>query len=84
MQKLKLTPKQIRELQKKHEIKNLLNPGPEDAPKLATIEFLTGFTFEGSRKWETPPTLEQIEDFDVGEMLVATKAFLSGEAAGNG
>lgn len=84
MQKLKLTPKQVREIQEKHDIKNLLNPGPEDAPKLATIEFLSDFTFEGSRKWESAPTPEQIEDFDVGEMLVATKAFLSGDTQGNG
>lgn len=83
MQKLKLTPRQIRALQDKHGIKNLLNPG-EDGPKLATVEFLVDFTFEGSRKWDSAPTVEAVEEFDVGEMLAATKAFLSGDAQGNG
>lgn len=83
MHKLKLTPKQIRELQEKHGIKNLLNPG-DDAPKMATIDFLTDITFEGSRKWESPPSKEAVEDMDVGEMLAATKSFFSGDSQGNG
>jgi len=82
MQKLKLTPKQIRELQEKHQIKNLLNPG-DDAPKMATVDFLTDITFEGSRKWESPPSKEQVEEFDVGEMLTATKDFFGGDSSGN-
>lgn len=81
--KLKLTVKQLRGLQEKHGIANLLNPG-EDAPKVASLDFLTDAYYEGSRKWERPPTKEEIEELEFADLVGPVKAFLSGEGAGNG
>lgn len=81
--KLKLTVKQLRGMQEKHGISNLLNPG-EDAPKVASLDFLTDAYYEGSRRWETPPTKEDIEELEFGDLVGPVKAFLSGESGGNG
>lgn len=74
---LSLKVRQVRTLQKKHGIQNLLNPTPEDGPKLANVDFLIDLYFEGSRSWEKPPTLEALEDLDVkAELFPAVKRFL--------
>ena len=84
MQKLKLSPKQIRELQKKHGIENLLQPSPEEAKKVASLDFLCDFLFEGSRKWEKPPERDEVEDMDFREILDAWQNFMKVDAGGNG
>lgn len=82
MKPLKITPRAIRALQEKHGISNLLQPAPEDGVKMATVDFLVDFTYEGSRSWENPPAVEAIEEFEIGEMVAAVKGALSGEAPG--
>jgi hypothetical protein len=71
MPKLKLTVKKIREMQTRFEIPNLLQPGPEDAKKVANVDFLAAYYFEGSRKWEKPPTEDDIEELDFAELFAA-------------
>lgn len=82
MKPLKITPRAIRALQEKHGISNLLQPSAEDGVKMATVDFLVDFTYEGSRSWDAPPPAEAIEEFEIGEMVAAVKGALSGEAPG--
>lgn len=84
MKALKLTVRAIRSLQEKHGIRNLLAPGPEDAVKLADLDFLVAAYYEGSRSWEPAPTREEIEDVALPDLLAAVKGALSGTAEGNG
>jgi hypothetical protein len=88
MKKLKLTIKQIRGLQEKHGVKNLLSPGPEDAAKLASLDFLVDMYYEGSRSWTgdtgAAPSRDEVEETDFRELLEAVQGFLSGKAEGNG
>lgn len=83
MQPLKLTVRQIRNLQEKHGIPNLLVPGQENADKVANVAFLADFCLEGSRKWQNPPAPEDVEEMDFRELLAAFQAFMS-TAEGNG
>lgn len=80
--KLKLTVRAIRALQEKHGISNLLQPTAEDAVKMACLDFLSDFYFDGSRSWEKPPSREEVEDTGISDILAAVKALLSGEAPG--
>lgn len=80
---LKLSVKQIKELQKKHGIANLLQPGTEDAAKLVNVEFLTDFYYEGSRKFETPPTRESIDEMEVAELIEGFQGFFKQGSEGN-
>lgn len=81
-QPLKITPRAIRALQTKHGISNLLQPTAADGEKMATVDFLVDFTYEGSRSWDQPPAVEAVEEIEIGEMLTAVKAALSGESPG--
>ena len=80
--KLKLTVRSIRALQEKHGISNLLQPTAEDAVKMACLDFLVAFYYEGSRSWSPAPDRPAIEDVELSELLGAVKAALSGEAPG--
>lgn len=84
MPKLKLNVRQIRQLQEKHGIPNLLVPGPENTDKVANVTFLADFYFEGSRSWgKEAPTVEAIEEMDLRDLLAAFQAYMS-PAEGNG
>jgi hypothetical protein len=82
MKPLKLTVRAIRVLQETHGISNLLQPTEADAVKMACLDFLASFCYEGSRSWENPPSREEVEDFEIGAILKAVKDVLSGEAPG--
>lgn len=82
MKPLKLTVRSIRALQNEHGISNLLQPTAEDAEKMACLDFLASFCYEGSRSWEKPPSREDVEEFEIGAILKAVKDVLSGEAPG--
>jgi hypothetical protein len=83
-QPLKLTVRALRALQSKHGIVNLLQATAEDVAKMATLDFLVDFYYEGSRKWDPAPSMEEIEDIDIKELSASVQAVLSGEpAAGN-
>jgi len=84
MPKLKLNVRQIRQLQEKHGIPNLLVPGPENTDKVANVSFLADFYFEGSRSWgKEAPKAEAIEEMDLRDLLAAFQAYMS-PAEGNG
>ncbi|MEK7952785.1 hypothetical protein [Luteolibacter soli] len=80
-QRLKLTVRAIRAIQKKHGIENLLQPKPEDEAKMANLDFLVDFYFEGSRGWDNAPTIEQVEDVEIGDLSNAVKAVFNGAPA---
>ena len=80
--KLKLTVRAIRALQEKHGISNLLQPTAEDAEKMATVDFLVDFYYQGSRSWDPAPEMDAIEEVEISELLAAVKSALSGEAPG--
>jgi hypothetical protein len=87
MHKLKLNVRQIKGLQEKHGIPNLLMPAPEEAAKMANVDFLTDFCYEGSRSWEPAPSRGDLEEFDLSEMIEAFQGYMNpGKkgAAGNG
>ena len=82
--RLKLTVRAIRSLQEKHGIANLLQATADDVAKMATLDFLVDFYFEGSLKWEAPPSKDDIEDLDIAELSAAVQSAIAGEpAAGN-
>ncbi|MCW1916796.1 hypothetical protein OJ996_24625 [Luteolibacter sp. GHJ8] len=81
---LKLSIKQIKGLQEKHGIANLLQPSAEDATKVANAGFLVDFYFEGSRKLENAPSIEEIEDMDVAELIGAYQGYFKQAVGGNG
>ena len=84
MPKLKLNVRQIRQLQEKHGIPNLLVPGPENTDKVANVTFLADFYYEGSRSWgKDAPTVDAIEEMDLRDLLAAFQAYMS-PAEGNG
>jgi hypothetical protein len=80
--KLKITSNVIERLETKHEISNLLAPTGDDSEKMNTRDFLTDCYFEGSRKWDNPPSLEDIkEDVGLDEIAEAiSEAFGSGKS----
>ena len=81
--KLRLSVKQLRELQSKHGIANLLQPSAEDAAKLANLDFLVDFYYEGSRSLgEAAPSKEAVEEVDFSELLGAVQSFLKGDSSG--
>jgi len=41
-------------------------------------DFLADLYFEGSRGWENPPTMEQIEDMDLLDLANAMKDYMGG------
>jgi len=73
---LSLKLKSVRKLQQKHGIKNLLNLG-EDVANISP-DFLADLYYEGSRDWETPPTMEQIDDMDLRVLVDAMKDAMGG------
>jgi hypothetical protein len=74
---LSLKLKAVRKLQDKHGIKNLLNLGDD----LANIspDFLGDLYYEGTRHLEKPPTMEEIEDIDLRDLMDALKDYLGAE-----
>ena len=74
---MKLTVKQIKALQQKHGIENLLNPGTENAGKIANVDFLVDFYYEGCRSFQDPPTREMIEELDLRELLAAFEDYMN-------
>lgn len=76
-QKLNLTVRQIRSIQEKHGIANLLAPTPEEAMKMANIDVLSDIYFEGTRRHENAPTREQIEDLTSEEIVTAVQGLFS-------
>ena len=72
--KLILKAGQIKALQKKHGIANLMNPGQDGAVLLTNVEVLTDIYFEGSRNWEKPPTVEEIDDKEPAELMEALQS----------
>lgn len=84
-QPLKLTVRALRSLQSKHGIANLLKATAEDEAKMANLDFLVDIYFEGSRKWDPAPTMEQVEDIEIGELSDAVKSVFNGQPTeGNG
>ncbi|MDB6078757.1 MAG: hypothetical protein JWO82_2504 [Akkermansiaceae bacterium] len=81
--KLKLKMRQIKALQEKHKIANLLQP---DTKEIASADALVDIYFEGSRHWPEPPSMEAIEEMDFHELIDALKAMYSDApgAEGNG
>lgn len=77
---LSLKLKSVRLLQNKHGIKNLLNLG-EDAANISP-DFLADLYFEGTRGWNNPPTMEQIEEMDLRELADAMRDYMGGGDAG--
>jgi hypothetical protein len=67
--KISLKVRQIRELQAKHGISNLLQPTAEDAQKMASIDVLPDLYFEGTRANENAPSREEIEELDLSELM---------------
>lgn len=74
---LSLKLKSVRKLQDKHGIKNLLNLG-EDIANISP-DFLGDLYFEGTRHLERPPTMEEIEDLDLVDLMDALKGYLGAE-----
>jgi predicted transport protein len=78
-QRLELKVRQVRELQTKHGISNLLAPTPEEAGKLANVDVLVDIYHEGSRSWENPPTMDAIEDLTTADLLEGVKSLWESE-----
>lgn len=69
MAKLKLKVRQVRDVQKRHGIVNLLAMKPEDAEKLLTVDALVDIYHEASRHFEDPPTVDAIEEMEVTDIV---------------
>ena len=78
-QRLELKVRQVRELQRKHGISNLLAPTPEEAGKLASVDVLVDIFHEGSRSWAEPPTMDAIEDLTTADLLEGVKSLWEAE-----
>lgn len=84
--KLSLKIRQIRSLQQRYGIGNLLRPSPEDAAKFADLDFLVDLYYEGTRGMgDEAPTMEAIEEMTIEELAEAQRELFEGKAAeGNG
>jgi hypothetical protein len=82
MKALILTMRVIRSLQERHAITNLLQPTDGDAKKMANLDFLADFYYEGSRSWDPAPSREEVEDTPISEVLAAVRLTLSGGESG--
>lgn len=78
-ERLQLKVSQVRALQTKHGISNLLAPGMEDAPKLANVDVLADIHVEGSKHWDTPLTIESVEDLTTDELMAGVKGLFNPE-----
>lgn len=78
--RLILTTRGIREIQNRFGIANLFNMQNE-VEKL-TVDLFCAVYFEGSRKWECPPSLEEVEDLPIDELMESFKAAFSDEKGG--
>jgi hypothetical protein len=78
MNKLKLSVRAVRAIQNKHGIANIFALDKE--PEKITVDFLADMYFEGSRSWDPAPSLDQVEDLELEELMAAVKNALSGDA----
>lgn len=76
--KLKLKVSQLRALQKKHGLENILQPSAEDLKKMLSLDFLTDFVTAGTSHWETKPDVEEME---LHELTGYFKGWQAGEDA---
>ena len=81
--KLQLSIKAIRAIQKAHKIENLLQPSEADSKKFATLDFLVGFYHAGTRYLgDEAPSMDDIEEMNLTDLLGAVQAFMKGSGEG--
>lgn len=71
--KIKLKVSQLRELQEKHGLSNILNPSADDSQKMLTLDFLTDFVKTGTA--HLGKGAPDVEDLDIKDLIAIFKGW---------